>query len=267
MLGASDATGEEAMWVRLKGVHRVRSKGKTYYYAWRGGPRVVGVPGSPEFIASYHAAYCSRRKPNAALFQSLIAAYLASTEFSALRERTRSDYLKQISKIEADFASLPLDALEDPRVTRDFLNWRDSLASSPRQADYAWTVLMRLISWARGRGLTTYRPPDRVARLYHGDRAEKVWSDEDVAAFMAVAPLPLQRALVLALETGQRQGDLLTLPWSAYDGTWICSKDGHSCSCSEAEHANRCPRPPSAGGHSSIREGQQCCWGRSTRSI
>lgn len=33
---------------------------------------------------------------------------------------------------------------------------------------------------------------------------------------MAVAPRPLQRALVLALETGQRQGDLLVLPWSAY---------------------------------------------------
>jgi integrase len=32
---------------------------------------------------------------------------------------------------------------------------------------------------------------------------------------------PNQRALVLALQTGQRQGDLLKLPWSAYDGTWI----------------------------------------------
>ncbi len=38
---------------------------------------------------------------------------------------------------------------------------------------------------------------------------------------MGVASEPLQRALVLALESGQRQGDLLTLPWSAYDGAWI----------------------------------------------
>ena len=45
--------------------------------------------------------------------------------------------------------------------------------------------------------------------------------DTHIAAFMAVASEPLQRALVLALETGQRQGDLLRLPWSAYDGTWI----------------------------------------------
>ena len=33
--------------------------------------------------------------------------------------------------------------------------------------------------------------------------------------------MPLQWALVLAADTGQRQGDLLRLPWSAYDGKWI----------------------------------------------
>jgi hypothetical protein len=95
------------------------------------------------------------------------------------------------------------------------------MAASPRQANYSWMVLMRLLSWARARGLTLYRPPERVERLYHTDRSEKIWSEPQIAAFMAVASEPLQRALVLALEAGQRQGDLLVLPWSAYDGTWI----------------------------------------------
>jgi hypothetical protein len=53
-----------------------------------------------------------------------------------LRDRTKADYL---AKIETAFGDLPLDALDDPRVTRDFLYWRGSMASSPRQADYAWT--------------------------------------------------------------------------------------------------------------------------------
>ena len=66
-----------------------------------------------------------------------------------------------------------------------------------------------------------YRPPERVERLYHADRSEKIWEETHLATFLAVASEPLQRALVLALETGQRQGDLLTLPWSAYDGQWI----------------------------------------------
>jgi integrase len=41
---------------------------------------------------------------------------------------------------------------------------------------------------------------------------------------MAKASEPLQQALVLAFETGQRQADLLVLPWSAYqvdtEGRW-----------------------------------------------
>jgi integrase len=214
------------MRVNLKGIHTFGKRLKSgvvveYHYAWRGGPRLKGEPGSPEFLASYQAAHRARREPDRSLFQSVIIGYKTSPEFARLRARTKSDYLKLIAKIEVTFGTLPLDALEDPRVTRDFLDWRDKMTASPRQADYAWMVLMRLISWARGRGLTTWRPPERVERLYHADRADKIWSTENVAAFMAAAPVSLQRALVLALETGQRQGDLLVLPWSAFDGAWI----------------------------------------------
>jgi integrase len=74
--------------------------------------------------------------------------------------------------------------------------------------------------------MTLYRPPERIERLYSVDRSEKIWEEQHIAAFMTVASEPLQRALVLALETGQRQGDLLVLPWSAYDGQWIRLRQG-----------------------------------------
>jgi integrase len=215
------------MRVHLKGINRAKVKlanGERityYYYAWRGGPRLVGEPGSPEFIASYYAAIQSRREPDRSTFHSVIVGYKASQDFLGLSPRSQSDYLKQIKKIEAKFADLPIAALDDARVTREFIEWRDSMASSPRQADYAWTILMRLLSFARARGLTLYRPPERIDRLYHADRSEKIWEETHLAAFLAVASEPLQRALVLALETGQRQGDLLALPWSAYDGQWV----------------------------------------------
>jgi integrase len=210
------------MRVHLRGVHRVEAKGGVYYYAWRGGPRLVGEPGSPEFIASYTAAHQNcRARADRSTFQSIIAGYKASQDFLGLSKRSQSDYLQQIAKIEEAFGTLPIAALDDARVTKDFLEWRDNMANSPRQADYAWTILMRLCSWARARGLTLYRPPERVERLYHADRSEKIWKEQHIAAFMAVASEALQRAMVLAIETGQRQGDLLTLPWSAYDGTWI----------------------------------------------
>ena len=161
----------------------------------------------------------------------MIAGYRASQDFLGLAPRTKSDYVKNLAKIESAFGTLPLDALEDARVTKDFLDWRDSMASSPRQADYAWTMLKLLLSWARERGMTTYRAPERIDRLYKADRSEKIWEDTHIAAFMAAASEPLQRALVLALETGQRQGDLMVLPWSAYqtdaDGRkWIRLRQG-----------------------------------------
>lgn len=212
------------MRVHLKGVHRVKAKGSVYYYAWRKGPRLVGEPGSPEFIASYYTAIKLRREPDHSTFHSVIAGYKASQDFLRLSKRSQSDYLQQISKIEEKFGTLPIAALDDARVTRDFLEWRDNMASSPRQADYAWTILMRLCSWARARGLTLYRPPERVERLYHVDRSEKIWEENHIAGFLAVASEPLQHALMVGLETGQRQADILALPWSSYqvdkDGRW-----------------------------------------------
>src|SRR5262245_13718165 len=91
------------MRVRLKGIHSVKVKlasgePATYYYAWRGGPRLVGEPGSPEFLASYTAAHHSRRQPDAAIFQSVIAGYKASEDFRGLQPRTKSDYLKLLVK-------------------------------------------------------------------------------------------------------------------------------------------------------------------------
>ncbi len=212
--------------VRLKGVNKVTTRladGRlvTYWYAWKGGPRLTGHPGSPEFVQSYEAAHRQKRKTDPATFHSVIVGYKKSREFANLAPRTQKDYLKHIAQIEVTFADLPLKALGDPRITSDFVEWRDGLAAGDRQRDYAWTILMRLISWARERGQTTYRPPSRLKKLYKSDRSEKIWLPDQITAFRAAASEPLWWALVLALETGQRQGDLIRLPWSAYDGQWI----------------------------------------------
>jgi integrase len=195
---------------------------KTYWYAWRGGPRLVGEPGSPEFIASYNAATATKVAAPEGRLLSLLQGYQKSQDFLGLRERTRADYIKQIVKIEQKFGDAPLKALADPRTRGIFMDWRDELAlKSVRQADYAWTVLARVLSWAKDRGKITVNPCERGGRLYHGTRADFVWSTEDEAAFLERAPEHLHLPLLLALWTGQRQGDLLRLPWSAYNGKTI----------------------------------------------
>jgi hypothetical protein len=62
------------MRVHLKGVHKVKlasGRTATYFYAWRKGPRLVGEPGSPEFVASYTAAHQSLCEPDRSRFRRI----------------------------------------------------------------------------------------------------------------------------------------------------------------------------------------------------
>jgi integrase len=215
------------MRINAKGLHWTVAKladgsTKIYWYAWRNGPRLTGDYGTGEFIASYNAAIATKVVAPEGRLLSLLQAYQQSTDFLDLRERTRADYIKQIVKIEQRFADAPIKALADPRTRGVFLEWRDQLAlKSRRQADYTWTVLARVLSWAKDRGKITVNPCERGGRVYHGTRADFVWSVEDETAFLEHAPVHLHLPLLLALWTGQRQGDLLRLPWSSYDGSTI----------------------------------------------
>jgi integrase len=214
--------------VRLKGINRFTAKladgtTKTYWYAWKGGPRLTGEPGTPEFIASYNEAAAQKVKIPAGCLLSLLQAYQASDDFRQLALRTREDYAGIIEKvIEPEFSDFPLSGLVDKRTRGIFMEWRDKLAlKSRRQADYAWTVLARILSWSKDRGRISVNPCERGGRTYRGSRAEKIWTPDDEGMFFKSAPTHLHLPLMLALWTGQRQGDLLRLSWSAYDGTTI----------------------------------------------
>jgi integrase len=219
--------GSRLMGVKLKRLFWARSKladgtYKDYWYAWKGGPRLLGEPGTPEFIASYNAAVAAKIAAPEGRLLRLLQDYQRSQDFLGLRDRTRSDYIGHIKKIEIRFGDMPTKALADQRARGVFMDWRDELAlKSPRQADYTWTVLAAVLAWAKDRGKIPTNPCEKGGRVYHGTRVDHVWSIEHEERFLRLAPPHLHLALLLALWTGQRQGDLLRLPWSAYDGSAI----------------------------------------------
>src|SRR6516164_9156331 len=136
------------MRVRLRGINSRRKKladgtTRTYWYAWKGGPPLRGVPGSPEFIASYNEAVAQKiRQPSGVLF-SLLQRYQKSEDFRLLADSTRRSYVPLLTRVEKDLGDFPLAALSDRRTRGVFMEWRDKIAASSgrRQADYAWTVL------------------------------------------------------------------------------------------------------------------------------
>ena len=220
------------MRVRLKGINRVSKRladgtRVTYYYAWKGGPRLPGKPGDAEVVAAYNEAVAEKAKQPSGTLQAVLNAYQESPKFTGLAPRTRKDYTKHIRKIETEFGDFPLSALTDRRTRAEFLQWRDRMAvASRRQADYVFATFAAIMAWAYDRGLTLANPCERPGKLYRASRSDTIWTEADEAALLKTAPSRIHLAFLLAVWTGQRQGDLLRLTWNAYDGSHIRLKQG-----------------------------------------
>ncbi len=211
------------MRVRLKHIKRVRKRLadgtiRTYHYHRLTGRRIDAEPGTPDFLVAYEAA-AKHEGPPAGTFHALAAEFLASTEFARLAPRTRADFRAHLDRVLDRFGDAPLAALEDKRIRRDIIRWRDEVAAtSPRTADHLTAVLRRVLAHGLDTGAIAVNHATRIARTYRPARAEKVWGAGDEARFLAAASPAITLAWILARDSGQRQGDLLRLTWSAWDG-------------------------------------------------
>ena len=201
------------MRIELEGIHRVPMKladgtEKIYWYAWRGGPRLRGEEGTPEFVASYNAAVAQRAPAPEGTLQTLIDAYQATDHFRTRQPRTKQDYIRQIKIIEQEFGDFPLKALAARETRGVFMDWRDRLCAQVATASGLRVDGVSDYSRHRTRSRQDHVNPAKGAAVYNGTRVEFVWSVENEAAFLQHAPTHLRLPLLLALWTGQRQGDL-----------------------------------------------------------
>jgi integrase len=176
-------------------------------------------------LESYARAEQTLRERHAAgTFAGLTRAYTKSPEFQTrLAASTRKEYARKLAAAEIEFGDMPIAALSNPRVRSHFMSWRSVVArvSGLREADYRLAVVSAMLSWAVENGHVDSNHVKGFKRLYHSDRSEILWLPEHVEAFMAAAPVEMQRALILALHTGLRQGDIRKLCWSNYDGSHL----------------------------------------------
>src|SRR5688572_16418014 len=133
--------------VDLKGIAKVTAKGRTYYYAWRGGPRLSGEPGSAEFIASYQEAHERHRRPDDGRFRSLVILYKASDQYAGLAQSTKRNWGPWLDRIADYFGELRVAQFDRPEKIRPIIRrWRQRYADTPRSADYGLQVLSRVLS-------------------------------------------------------------------------------------------------------------------------
>lgn len=216
--------------VDLKGIAKAKAKGHTYYYAWRGGPRLHGEPGSAEFMASYHEAHENRRVKDDGRFRALVTLYKASGDYQALADSTRKNWGPWLDRIAEHFGSLRVAQFDRPEKIRKIIRqWRSKWADKPRTADYGLQVLSRVLAYAVDPlGKIAANPCEGIKQLYSGDRSEVIWTDTDIKQIKNTCTAEIAVAVDLAAHTGLRLGDLLRLSWSHVGDDAITMATGKS---------------------------------------
>lgn len=216
----------------LPGVHRVRSQKPDgtfveYWYAWRrGGPRILKVTApneraldrrlaeaTPDALKRYEAV----RRPGAdkRFLFGLITKYLESPTFKVAGERTRRDRRKLLDRVRGEIGKMEVRALEAKGARAVLIRWRDTHERTPKTADDLLGALSTVLQWATDRGEIAANPVKDFPRIYRANRADVMWTPEDLQALLVHCAPELEHAVRLAALSGLRLGDLIKLPWAS----------------------------------------------------
>lgn len=219
------------MRVAIKGIHKVRRKladgsVRTHYYAWRGGPAMTSKPHTLEFTAEYAEHKKNLSKAPVDTLETLIDQFTGAEDnrnpdFLALAESTRADYLYAFRIIKQEWPQLPMRLTQQRGMKADIRRWHRSFADNPRKADKLLFALSKVFSYAVDDEIIERNPCTGIERRYSGSRRDAVWTLEMIYLFRSKAKPHILLAFEMALHTGQRQGDLLSLSWKDYDGTHL----------------------------------------------
>jgi integrase len=151
----------------------------------------------------------STKPKRAPLVQEFVKEFKDWLDKSTLKDRTKKDYQNGCRLILlSDLRGLRLDQVSKDDI--ETTNFHESLASR----DCAMRTLRRMLGKARDRQLI--RDVPRVKRLKVPGR-ERMVTDADEQQILSVCPRPLRDVLIIMLDTGMRNGEVVRMQWEYVD--------------------------------------------------
>jgi integrase len=120
--------------------------------------------------------------------------------------QTRTDQAKQLERLKEVFGEMPPDKI----TAQHCYQYLDARSASPVAAKHEMSLLGHVFAKAIRWGAATRNPVRTLERSAKSKRTRYI-TDAEYAAVYALASPRMQVAMELALLTGQRRGDLLTL--------------------------------------------------------
>ncbi len=203
--------------MKLKGLNRVRSKGRTYLYHRATGEPFTQKEGTTEFLEEYlkFEKNQQERSTNWVAPDSLgalIDQYRESDKFKSLAPRTRKDYNKVLDYLE------PIRSAIVSEIKTSFIQKLQDKTLKKRGrrfSRYVTQVFQALFTWGKPRGLTNDNPAYavEVPPTPFGHKKKEVnrpWEPQERDVVLGTAPLSLKVPIMLGMFCGLREGDVLT---------------------------------------------------------
>jgi integrase len=196
--------------------------------------RLRETPGTPEFMAAYHAARSGaanakqdRGPALAGTLRWLVERYYISAEFKGLSGSTRRVRRNLLDGFCAEhFAGDPLDHGAKPFARmegRHVRRLRDERAERPEAANARVKALRQVFAWAVEANHAHSNPAREVSYIRRAGEGFHAWTIDEVRQFEARHPLGSKPRLALALllYTGVRRSDVVRLGRQMEQNGWL----------------------------------------------
>jgi integrase len=201
--------------VRLpNGVHRVKSKGKEYFY-WqphRGTPfegervPLPSDPHSPEFWQQLRHCQGLPAAGATSTIGGMIDTYMASPVFLQLAAGSQYQYRRSLDIARKAWGPLPSSGLRPVHVQAVV----DGMAGTPAKANMFLCAVQALSKWARARDYIEQSLTEGVDR-YEIEGGHMPWSPAQIRAAHEHLTGNVRKGIILMLYTGQRGSDVVRL--------------------------------------------------------
>lgn len=230
-MGRGRKTGVEGVHIVKK--PRAGQPVRWYIYAWRGGPCIRTQDGGdkPKITTTDITAIGNALQDRSPVPKDTMAALIAdyrtdakNPEWARLEPNTRRLWNNCLDHILTRWGTVPLRLWNDSRQVAKVMAWRAEMAKTPRYADEHIANLSRLLRYGKRHFNLKLNVAEDIPHLYRGgNRAEIIWTDEDVSKFLASAKTPMCDVVKLVSMTGLRRTDLAKLKLSEV-GTFVLSR-------------------------------------------
>jgi integrase len=154
--------------------------------------------------------------------RELFRRFTASPEGKRATMKTDQARTRMMKRALKRWPTVTLQQIDTRGFRANLYEWRDTFVDRPAEGQKMIRTLSAIFNWAVDRGWLRDNPAAAMKTLYKPmRRANDIWTAPELEALLAAAEKPLREVILIALWTGLREGDVLSLTAEMFEEGWL----------------------------------------------